>query len=155
RKHARGGSGLHLDIAILHGVFAFAIDVELLTGRNNPVKFEKYPGKKPEAGAQPFTFEELTRLRQAAGKDLLAFLLLRHTGLRGFDATDIRWSEVDFRERMLSRLTHKRRKHVWVPLHPELQFALEATCSERHPKPAEHVLLNPETGRPMTRPRLY
>jgi hypothetical protein len=42
---SRGGSGLHLDIAILHGVFAFAIDVELLNGKNNSVKFEKYPGK--------------------------------------------------------------------------------------------------------------
>jgi integrase len=155
RKFSRGGSGLHLDVAILHGVFAFAIDVELLTGRNNPVKFEKYPGKKPKGGAQPFTHEDLTRLRQAAGRDLLAFLLLRHTGLRGFDATDIRWSEIDFRERMLSRLTHKRQKQVWIPLHPELQFALEAACEERRPKPSDHVLLNPATGRAMSRPRLY
>jgi hypothetical protein len=110
RKYSRGGSGLHLDVAILHCVFAFAIDVELLTGKNNPVKFEKYRGKKPKGGAQPFTHEELTRLRQSANQDLLAFLLLRYTGLRGFDATDIRWSEIDFRERMLSRLTHKREK---------------------------------------------
>jgi integrase len=155
RKESRGGSGLHLDVAILHTVFAFAIEVELLTGKNNPVKFEKYPGKKPQGGAQPFTHEELTRLRQAAGRDLLAFLFLRHTGLRGFDATDIRWSEIDFRERILSRLTHKRAKQVWIPLHPELLFALEAACAERHPKPSDHVLLNPETGRPMSRPRLY
>jgi integrase len=56
---------------------------------------------------------------------------------------------------MLSRLTHKRRKHVWIPLHPELQFALEAACAERRPNPSDHILLNPETGRPMMRPRLY
>jgi integrase len=155
RKHSRGGSGLHLDVAILHAVFAFAIDVELLVGKINPVKFEKYPGKNPKGGAQPFTNEELGRLRNAAGRDLLAFLLLRHTGLRGFDATDIRWSEIDLRERMLCRVTHKRQKRVWVPLHPELQFALEAECSERRPKSGDHVLINPETGRPMTRPRLY
>lgn len=155
RKHSRGGSGLHLDVAILHGVFAFAIDVELLTGKNNPVKFEKYPGKQPKGGAQPFTNQELIHLRREAGPDLLSFLLLRHTGLRGFDATDIRWSEVDFREGMLSRLTHKRQKQVWIPIHPELSFALEAACAERHPKPADHVLLNPATGKAMTRPRLY
>jgi hypothetical protein len=124
RKFSRGGSGLHLDVAILHSAFAFAIDVELLTGKNNPVKCEKYPGQKPTGGAQPFTREDLTQLRQAAGQDLLAFLLLRHTGLRGFDATDIRWSEIDFRERMLFRLTHKRQKRVWIPIHPELFFAM-------------------------------
>jgi integrase len=156
RKNSRGGSGLHLDVAILHAVFAFAIDDgDLLTGKNNPVKFEKYPGKKPKGGAQPFTHEELARLRQATGQDLLAFLFLRHTGLRGFDATDIRWSEIDFREKMLSRITHKRQKHVWIPIHPELFFALDAACAERRPKPSDHVLLNPETGGPMSRPRLY
>jgi integrase/recombinase XerD len=155
RKNSRGGSGLHLDIAILHAVFAFAIDVELLVGKNNPVKFEKYPGKKPKGGAQPFTHEELTGLRHAAGQDFLAFLLLRHTGLRGFDATDIRWSEIDLRDRMLCRVTHKRQKRVWIPLHPELLFALETACVERRPQPSDHVLLNPETGGPMSRPRLY
>jgi integrase len=155
RKHSRGGSGLHLDVAILHAVFAFAIDVELLVGKNNPVKFEKYPGKKPKSGAQPFTYEELTRLRHAAGRDLLAFLFLRHTGLRGFDATDARWSEIDLRDRMLCRVTHKRQKSVWIPLHPELLFVLESACAERRPKPSDHVLLNPETGGPMSRPRLY
>jgi integrase len=155
RKHSCGGSGLHLDVAILHAVFAFAIDVELLVGKNNPVRFEKYPGKKSKGGAQPFTYEELTQLRRAAGQDLLAFLFLRHTGLRGFDATDTRWSELDLRDQMLCRVTHKRQKPVWIPLHPELLFALEAACAERHPLPADHVLLNPETGRPMSRPRLY
>jgi integrase len=155
RKFSRNGSGMHLDVAILHAVFAYAIDVELLVGRNNPVKYEKYPGKKSEGGAQPFTQEELGQLRQVAGQDLLAFLLLRHTGLRGYDAVDLRWSEIDFRERMVSRLTHKRGKQVWIPIHPELLFALEATRSERRPKPADRVLLNPATGGVMTRPRLY
>jgi integrase len=40
-------------------------------------------------------------------------------------------------------------------LHTELLFALEAEYAARQPRPAEHVLLNPETGKPMTRPRLY
>jgi integrase len=155
RKHSRGGSGLHLDIAILHAVFEFAIGDDLLVGRDNPVKFDKYPGKAPQSGVQPFKTDELTRLRQSAGPDLLAFLLLRHTGLRGFDASDLRWAEVDLRERVLTRRTHKRGKLVRIPIHPELHFVLEAELSLRPPAPAEHVLLNPETGRPMTRQRLY
>jgi integrase len=56
---------------------------------------------------------------------------------------------------MLSRLTHKRSKQVWIPLHPELLFALEAEFQRRRPQPAEHVLLNPESEKPMSRPRLY
>jgi integrase len=119
------------------------------------VKFEKYPGKKPKGGAQLFNYDELTRLRHAAGEDLLAFLFLRHTGLRRFDATDIRWSEIDLRDRMLCRVTHKWQKPVWIPLHPELSFALESACAERRVRASDHVLLNPETGRPMSRPRLY
>jgi integrase/recombinase XerD len=153
RKHSRNGAGLKLDIAILHGVFAFAIEMELLV--RNPVKSEGTPGRKPDSGAQPFNQDQLTLLRKSAGPDLLSFLLLRHTGLRGFDATDLRWSDLDLRDRMLSRLTHKRAKQVWIPLHQELLFALEAEFAKRDPLPGDHVLINPDTKKPMSRPRLY
>ena len=152
-KHSRNGQGLRLDVAILHGIFSFAIEMDVLT--RNPIKSEGTPGRKSDGGAQPFNFEELKRLRQFAGKDLLSFLLLRHTALRGFDATDLRWSDVDLKDRMLSRLTHKRGKQVWIPLHTELLFALEAEFAKRNPRTGDHVLLNPDTGRPMSRPRLY
>ena len=76
-------------------------------------------------------------------------------GLRGFDATDLRWADLDLRDRMLSRLTHKRGKQVWIPLHQELLFALEAEFDRRDPRPGDHVLLNPETKKPMSQPRLY
>ena len=99
--------------------------------------------------------QKVTRLRKFAGKDLLSFLVLRHTGLRGFDTTDPRWVEIDFKDRMLSRLTHKRSKQVWIPLHPEFLFALEAEFLRRKPQPGDHVLLNPDTAKPMSRPRLY
>jgi integrase/recombinase XerD len=154
RKHSRNGAGLKLDVAILHGVFAFAIEMDLLTGKN-PVKSEGTPGRKSDSGAQPFNQDELTLLRKSAGPDLLAFLLLRHTGLRGFDATDLRWSDLDLRDRMLSRLTHKRGKQVWIPLHQELLFALETEFATRAPRSGDHVLLNPGTKKPMSRPRLY
>jgi integrase/recombinase XerD len=153
RKHARNGQGVRLDVAILHSIFAFAIEMDLLV--RNPIKSEGTPGRKSDGGAQPFNQEELTRLRQFAGRDLLSFRLLRHTGLRGFDATDLRWSSIDLKDRMLSRLTHKRGKQVWIPLHPELFFALDAEFVRRHPRPDDQVLLNPDTSKPMSRPRLY
>jgi integrase len=68
--------------------------------------------------------------------DLLSFLLLWHTGLRGFDATDLRWADLDLNDWMLSRLTHKRKKQVWIPLHPELLFALEAESGGADHRPA-------------------
>ena len=52
-------------------------------------------------------------------------------------------------------MTQKRRKKVILPTHTELIFALELERDRRHPQPTDRVLLNPTTGNPMTRPRLY
>ncbi len=153
KKNARGGRGLTLDVAVLHRVFAYAVECELV--ERNPVRLEGRPGDDAEAGAQPFTAEQLARLREAAGQDLLAFLLLRHTGFRGSDAVGLRWEEIEWEAREIHRLTQKRRKHVVVPIHPELLFALEAERDRRRPRPDDRVLLNPATGKPLTRPRLY
>jgi hypothetical protein len=64
-----------LDTAVLHRVFGYAIECDLLT--NNPVHLEGRPGDSAEHGAQPFKAAESTKLKEAAGRDLLAFLLLR------------------------------------------------------------------------------
>lgn len=148
-----GGRGVVLDAAILHRVFGYAIECELLT--RNPVRLEGRPGDNPEAGAQPFKAEDLRKLREHAGADLLAFLLLRHTGLRGSDVVLLRWEEIDWDAREISRLTLKRSKRVVLPIHSELFFALEAERMRRDPKPLDRVLWNPATGKPLTRPRLY
>jgi integrase len=153
RKFARGATGLVLDAAILHRVFAFAIESELI--EKNPVRMEGRPGENPQHGAEPFTGDELSKLRDTAGDDLLAFLLLRWTGLRGSDAVAISWQEVHFDRKEIERITRKRKKKVIVPIHPELFFALEAEHERLKPVPTDRVLLNPETGKPMSRPRLY
>ena len=153
RKQSRGGRGVVLDAAILHRAFAYAIECEMIS--RNPVRLEGRPGDNPEGGAQPFKAEDLGRLREHAGEDLLAFLLLRHTGLRGSDAVTLLWDEIDWQAREISRLTLKRRKRVVLPIHTELFFALENEHQRRTPQPLDHVLLNPATGKPLTRPRLY
>jgi hypothetical protein len=48
--------------------------------------------------------------------DLLAFLLLRHTGLRGSDAVQLTWAEIYFDRREIERVTQKRRKLVVLPI---------------------------------------
>jgi len=153
KKHSRGGTGVVLDAAILHRIFAYAIECEMI--EKNPVRLEGRPGDQPERGAQPFKAAQLTKLRQAAGADLLAFLLLRWTGLRGSDAVGLRWEEIDWETREINRLTRKRCKRVILPIHQELFFALEIERDRRKPEPEDRVLLNPATGDPLGRPGLY
>jgi integrase len=153
KKFSRGGRGLVLDVAILHRIFGYAVECEMVV--KNPVRLEGRPGDSAERGAQPFKGAELMKLRDAAGRDLLAYLLLRWTGMRGSDVVGLRWGEIDWETREINRLTLKRRKRVILPIHQELFFALEAEQDRRHPRPEDRVLLHPETDRPLTRPRLY
>jgi integrase len=95
------------------------------------------------------------KLREKAGPDLLAFLLLRWTGLRGGDAVKLSWSEVHFDRKEIEHVTQKRKKRVILPMHSELLFALETEYEKVSPEPFAQVLLNPATGTQMTRPRLY
>jgi len=153
KKHSRGASGLPLDAAILHRAFSFAVENEMV--EKNPVRLEGRPGENPEGGAEPFSSDELLLLRRHAEPDYLAFLLLRWTGLRGSDAVKLTWAEVNLSSNEIDRVTQKRRKRVVLPIHSELLFALELERDRRHPAPTNRVLLNPATGKPMTRPRLY
>jgi integrase len=153
KKFARGATGLVLEAAILHRIFSFAIENDMVL--KNPVRMEGRPGENPQGGAEPFTASELSRMRAETGDDLLAFLLLRWTGLRGSDAVTLEWMEVRFDHREIERITQKRRKKVILPIHAELLFALEVEYQRRTPEPTHRVLLNPTTAAPMMRPRLY
>src|SRR6185437_16645527 len=65
KKFSRGGGGLILDVAILHKIFAIAVEHEMIL--KNPVKMEGRPGDNPQGGAEPYTADELRRLREHAG----------------------------------------------------------------------------------------
>jgi integrase len=153
KKFARGGRGLALDVAILHRVFGVALECEMI--QRNPVRLDGRPGDDAERGAQPFTGDQLIRLRQAAGQELLAYLLLRWTGFRGSDAVRLTWEEIDWQGHEINRLTQKRKKRVVLPIPQELFFALETEYERRKPEFGDRVLRNPATGTAMTRPRLY
>jgi integrase len=153
KKQSRGGRGFVLDVAILHRILGYAVECDWIV--KNPVRMEGRPGDDPSRGSQPFKANELKKLRDAAGADMLAFLLLRHTGLRGSDAVGLRWEEIDFDSREINRLTLKRRKRIMLPIPEELFFALETEHDRRKPQPQDRVLLNSTNGQPFTRPRLY
>jgi len=67
RKNSRGATGLVLDAAILHRVFSFAAENDLVV--KNPVRLEGRPGEVPERGAQPLKAGDLARLRESGGID--------------------------------------------------------------------------------------
>ena len=123
--------------------------------REEPSSHGRAARENPEHGAEPFAGQDLSKLREHAGEDLLIFLLLRWTGLRGSDAVSLTWGEVCLDSKEIARVTQKRRKKVVLPIHVELFFALEADHERRRPQSTDRVLLNPSTGKPLTRPRLY
>jgi integrase len=153
KKFSRSATGVVLDVAILHKVFQVAMQHKL--AGSNPVIFEGRPGDSPTRGAQPFSAQQLTAMREHADKDLLAFMLLRWTGLRGSDAVSLRWSEVHFDRKEIERVTQKRKKKVILPIQSELLALLDMEQTRRNPKPSESVLLHPMTELTMTRKRLY
>jgi integrase len=151
-KQSKGGSGLLLELAILHGIFGYALENEMVL--RNPVKTEGRAGDN-ERGAQPYSVQELSRMRQVADDDFTAFILLLRTGMRGGDVVGLCWEEVDWSANEINRVTEKRSKRVLIPMSMDLRFALEAEHEKRKPEPEHRVLLNPATGSPLTRSRLY
>jgi hypothetical protein len=94
KKFSRGCTSIGLEAAILHGIFGRAVKLSLID--ENPVELDGRPGAEPNRGAQPFSAEDLQKMRQHTGEDMMTFLLLRHTGFRGNDAAQLTFAEIDF-----------------------------------------------------------
>lgn len=160
KKQSRGGAGIALDVAILHGMFAFAVAQKMLAEKPISMARESKPGQNPKNGARPFAGEELAAIRQATEyknsrrqtiDDMPTFLLLRWSGLRVSDAVQLQWKHVHFGRGTngeIETLTQKRSKVAIIPLSTELRENLESLRSERKPTGENQVLLNPETGVP-------
>ena len=160
KKQSRGGAGVALDIAVLHGMFAFAVAQKMLIEKPISMARESKPGKNPKHGARAFTGEELAAIRKAsiyknsrkqAIDDTAVFLLLRWSGLRVSDAVQLRWKHVHFGRGTngeIEVLTQKRSKVAIIPLSTELREHLEATRTSRKASAEDLVLFNPETGKP-------
>lgn len=152
-RNFRNGGALDLDTVIIRGVFGWGIKYELFTGKN-PILVDKRPGKDAEAGAMPFSSGELAALRSAVGKDLLLFLAFRWTGLRRGDIADLHWCDIDFSRKEIQRITQKRKKLVFIPLHGEFLALLQQQYERIKPAPDDNVLRN-QNGEPYTGQRLY
>jgi integrase len=125
-KQYRNGAGANLDMGVLAQVFKLAVDRGLLPV--SPVHYERTESVRRVT--QPFTTDELSKLRGSVGDDLLVFLLLRWTGLRGSDAVALRWDHIDWKTGEIRMRTQKTQKEVIIPLHGELLGALSIATNE-------------------------
>jgi integrase len=155
KAFSRGGTGYILDTAILRGAFNFALSEKMIA--ENPVVSEGKPGAKPTNGASPFSSEELPKIFEHAGVDLLAVLVLFRTGLRRSDAIRFQFKHVDFKAQQIRLVAQKNDKKIRIPILPDLLAALEMERSKRNAGPEDYVLLQPSTGEPFNAPgkKLY
>lgn len=124
KKNARDGSSLDLEVAILHMMFAEAVERGWVS--KNPVVPGRTPGSDPSRGADPFTPEEMQALEENADPHRLDYLLLRWTGLRGSDITSLTWGEVDFKRQVIAKRSQKTGVLATIPLQTGLWRALVA-----------------------------
>ena len=167
KKQSRGGAGVALDIAVLHGMFAFAVAQKMLIEKPISMARESKPGKNPKHGARAFTGEELAAIRKMvvyknsrkqAIDDTAVFLLLRWSGLRVSDAVQLRWKHVHFGRGTngeIEVLTQKRSKVAIIPLSTELREHLEATRTGRKASADDFVLFNPRDWQAIRKSRYF
>jgi integrase/recombinase XerC len=158
KPNCTGVPTLRNELSHLHHLFEFARDNELID--QNPVR-KSALRYRPSGGAQPFSSDELRRLRAQAewgpgtlffpfSPDLLPFLLARWTGMRCWDLITLPWKDVLFERKEIEHICHKNRKTVILQIPDELLVVLKAEFERRKPQPNEPVLRNPKTGRPYT-----
>ena len=148
KAHRKTGRGIVTEKTVLAMVFNFAREEGLIP--KSPLTKRYRPDVDP-GGSEPFTTEEMERLLVAVDDKtlLLPFLLLKNTGLRGGDASDLTWDAVDLTTRTIKVRTRKRKKWVSIPVASELAEELDKVYAERKPEPGDRVLQG------WTRARLY
>ena len=143
-KQARNGAGLIGDIEAVHRVFQFGMRLESDWVIKNPVRTVRRKRGEPN----PYTEEELQAMFENAGEHRFTLLVLLHTGLRAGDTVKLRWEQVNFGGGFIDLQTEKCSTQAWIPLSPELLFALQSEWQRRKALPGETVLLN-QWHRPM------
>lgn len=156
-KLSGNGGSIAIDMAVLHRIFKFAVDREIM-GKNPIVsKDETKPGENPKTPARPLDADQLQGLRDAARDDMLAYLLLRWTGLRGSDAVNLTWAGVLFDSgtngeiKIMTQKGRRRQKQAEIPMSTELRNALLDAKKAQAGGPSDFVLWNPYTHKPYSK----
>jgi len=109
------------EIGFLKRLFKFALKHKYVM--ESPAKeltLRKVARKEPRY----FSHEEIELLLEKAGKYEAFFMVMLHTGLRGSDAGNLRWSDVDFDKGFIRVITKKTGQRITIPINDTLSSYL-------------------------------
>lgn len=134
------GRGVLTDMTAVRKFIQFCVEEKFMPA----IKTPETPKIVAEIeGAEPFEADEIERMGEAAeGINLLAYLLLRWTGMRGQDVVSLTWKEIDLTAKRITKTTQKRRKLVVVPMAPALLEELVYWNNLLKPEEKDRVLPN-------------
>ena len=112
----------NLSVKVVSAAFNAAVRQHLIES-NPATALETLPVKTEEHAT--FTPEQVSKLIRAAEGDWYGAILLGYyTGARLGDVANIRWSAIDWRDKLIRFTPSKTKKPVTVPLHPQLECEL-------------------------------
>jgi integrase len=144
RRGSVSGSTVNRELALLKRMFNLAITWDLFL-ELNPVRKVKF-FREFNTGLRVLSPEEEERLLQNAApyvQDVIRFAL--NTGLRIGEVFSLRWSQVDWENKILNVFAPKTEKMREIPVNAETLKVLQAW---RLGMKNEFVFYNPETGKP-------
>jgi integrase len=121
-KTGKAARTANLSVKVVSAAFNAAVRQHIIES-NPATALETLPVKSEEKGT--FTREQVSKLVCAADADWPnAILLGYYTGARLSDVANMRWSAIDWRNKIIRFTASKTRKPVTLPLHPQLEHQL-------------------------------
>ena len=111
----------NMEIELVKRLFRFAEKHRyLMENPANDLEYRKATKREPRF----FSQEEIELLLEKAGKYEPFFMVLLHTGLRGSDAGNLRWSDIDLDRSLIRVVTEKTSQGIAIPMNDTLHSYL-------------------------------
>ncbi len=121
-KTGKAARTANLSVKVVSAAFTAAVRQHIIES-NPATALESLPVKAEEKGT--FTPAQLSKLARAADGDWRGAILLGYyTGARLSDVANMRWSAIDWSNKIIRFTASKTRKAVTLPLHPQLEHEL-------------------------------
>lgn len=144
-------------IAVLRAAFHAAVDAEIIA--DSPIRRWSMP-KVPDSEIDPLTLDEVTSMLRIFARNrpdaypIIAWIAL--TGNRPSDACDLRFGQVDLKNRLVSRTQLKVKKLAKYDIAPEAAALVAAERLRRRPANDDRVFVHGKgTPRPWTERALW
>src|SRR4029453_5281660 len=121
-KTGKAARTANLSVKVVSAAFNAAFRQHIIK-RNPPTALESLPVNAEEKGT--FTPAQVSKLARSADGDWRGAILLGYyTGARLSDVANMRWSAVDWQNKIIRFTPSKTKKAVALPLHPQLERGL-------------------------------